>query len=46
MGEDGDSQQTTYGPNRVCAQGGTVAFYYLPEEALVLKHENYGLPQE
>lgn len=45
MGEDGDSQQTTEGPRRVCAQGGVVAFYYLFEEALVLKHKNYGLPQ-
>lgn len=46
MGEDGESQQTTEGPNRVCAQGGTITFYSLPEEALVLKHKNYGLPQE
>ena len=47
MGEYGESQQTTEGPRRVpCGQGGIVAFYSLPEEALVLKHKNYGLPQE
>lgn len=46
MGEAGESRQTTEAPKRVCAQGGIVTFYYLPEEALVLKHQNYGFPQE
>lgn len=46
MGEDGESQQTTEAPKRVCVHGRSVAFHYLPEEALVLRHKNYGLLQE